>query len=244
MRYLILSDIHANAQALDAVLEATPATTYDQILCLGDLVGYGGDPNSVVERIRALEPAFVIRGNHDKVSLGIQEAEHFNYVARDAAEWTLGALSASNRDYLAALPAGPQAVDALVEICHGSPQDEDAYLFDTLDALAAAKAAQRPLCLFGHTHLPCAYRLRDDRFEDLPAEGEIVLDRKARYLVNPGSVGQPRDGDSRAAFAMVDTSGTGRVTFRRVGYRTDVARARIIAAGLPDSLAHRLELGR
>lgn len=243
MRYLTLSDIHANAQALDAVLEATPTKSYDQILCLGDLVGYGGDPNVVVERIRALDPLLVIRGNHDKVSLGIRQADDFNYVAREAAEWTLGALSASNREYLAGLPAGPQTVDDVLEICHGSPQDEDAYLFDSLDALAAAKATRRPLCLFGHTHLPCVYRLQADRFENLPAEGEIVIEKSATYLMNPGSVGQPRDGDSRAAFAIVDT-GTGRVTFRRVGYRTDLARARIIAAGLPDSLAHRLELGR
>ncbi len=243
MRYLILTDIHANLQALEAVLESAPPSEYDELLCLGDLVGYGGDPNGTVDRIRALKPKAIVRGNHDKVSMGLKEAANFNYVAREAAEWTLDALTPENRAYLAALPQGPQIVDDVVEIFHGAPHDEDAYVFDSLDALAAVNATERPLGLFGHTHVAAAYRLNASGLEELDAHGPITLAKKAKYLVNPGSVGQPRDGDTRAAFALVDTDARA-VSLRRVKYRIDQARAAINAAGLPDSLAHRLELGR
>lgn len=243
MRYLILSDIHANLQALEAVLEAAPPADFDGVLCLGDLVGYGGDPNAVVERIRDLKPTAIVRGNHDKVSLGLQEIKSFNYVAREAAEWTLDALTPENRAYLAALPKGPHMVDDAIEIFHGSPEDEDAYIFDSLDALAALKATERPLALFGHTHVPAAYRHVKAGLESLDVQGPIVMAKRAKYLVNPGAVGQPRDADTRAGFAIVDTT-TRTVSLRRVRYRIDMARAAINAASLPDSLAHRLELGR
>src|SRR6187402_2136359 len=126
MRYLALTDIHSNLEALDAVLRASSAQRYDSVLVLGDLVGYGADPNAVVDRVRALQPTAIVRGNHDKVAFGLDQAEGFNTVAKEAAQWMLEVLTPENRDWIAALPQGPLAIDDLVEICHGAPYDEDA----------------------------------------------------------------------------------------------------------------------
>ena len=157
MRYLVISDIHGNLEALDAVLGAMRAQGFDHALVLGDLVGYGADPNAVVDRVRSLEPLSIIRGNHDKVASGLENGDSFNLVARSAVQWTYEMLTPENLDYLLKLPAGPIAVDDKVEICHGSPFDEDAYIFDELDALRAFEASTRPVCLFGHTHYPVTY---------------------------------------------------------------------------------------
>ena len=167
MRYLVLTDIHANLEALEAcIADATPRG-FEQTLVLGDLVGYGGDPNAVVERIQGLAPVAIVRGNHDKVACGVEQAEGFNAVARSAAKWTLDVLTPAYREWLAALPEGPIDVDDVVEICHGSPFDEDAYIFDELDAVRAVKVANRPLCLFGHTHYPVTFELSEDAFDNV-----------------------------------------------------------------------------
>ena len=243
MRYLVLSDIHGNLQALSAILDTVPRRDYDGVVCLGDLIGYGGDPNAVVDQMRDLSPVAIVRGNHDKVALGIEQAKDFNFVAREAAEWTLETLTRSNRSYLSKLERGPALVDDLLEICHGAPQDEDAYIFEHADAEEAVQVMRTPLLMFGHTHIAGAFKYSRKTLERLDEVSELTIDRRAKYLVNPGAVGQPRDGDTRAAYAMVDTT-TRSVRLLRVGYRIDEARARINAAGLPDSLAHRLELGR
>jgi diadenosine tetraphosphatase ApaH/serine/threonine PP2A family protein phosphatase len=244
MVYLIISDIHANLEALEAVLAA--AGRYDHALVLGDLVGYGADPNAVLERVRALPAATFIRGNHDKVATRLASVEHFNHLARFAIQWTTDALTPANFEWLAALPAGPVAVDDLAEICHGAPFDEDAYIFDDLDVRRAMATASRPLCLFGHTHVPAAFRLADDISMVGPVRGErfrLALDADARYLVNCGAVGQPRDGDPRAAFALLDTDDR-TLTVRRVSYDIGTAQAKIIGADLPEVLAQRLAIGR
>jgi len=248
MRFLILSDIHANVDAFDAVLAATPRDTWDRALVLGDLVGYGAAPNAVVERVLALEPIAVIRGNHDKAACRLADASDFNHVARVAAIWTAETLTSENRMYLERLAAGPRSIDDALEICHGAPFDEDHYVFDRSDAARALDTASRPVCLFGHTHLPVVYR-RDGEGDAgfVPRMDDDVLhvdlDPDARYLVNPGSVGQPRDGDPRAAFAIYD--GERRVlTLRRIEYPIETAQKRIFNAGLPPSLAHRLAVGR
>src|SRR5688572_4936128 len=145
MRYLILSDIHANIEALDAALAA--AGRYDHALVLGDLVGYGANPDEVIDRIRSLPSATLIRGNHDKVATGLATVESFNHLARQAIQWTASILSADRREWLAALPAGPETINDAVEICHGAPFDEDVYIFDDLDVRRAFKAMRRPLCL-------------------------------------------------------------------------------------------------
>ncbi len=244
MKYLILSDIHANLEALDAVLAAETGTS--ATLVLGDLVGYGADPNAVIDRVQSLPTPTFIRGNHDKVGAGIDSVRSFNHLARFAIEWTSATLTRERMAWLGALPRGPVIVDDLVEMCHRSPFDEDVYIFDELDARRALVASRRPLCLFGHTHLPAAFCL-DDAFESIalrrdPAV-ELPLSRDVRYLVNCGAVGQPRDGDWRAAFGVLDTE-TRVLTLRRVPYDVAAAQAKILRAGLPDVLAQRLAVGR
>ena len=244
MRYLVISDIHANIEALDAVLAA--AGSYDHALVLGDLVGYGADPNVVIDRVLSLPSATFIRGNHDKVGAGLEDTEGFNYLARQAITWTANELTPEHRAWLAALPQGPVIVDSLVEICHGAPFDEDVYIFDDLDAMRALRASERPLCLFGHTHVPAAFHF-DTELRTVgalrAARVDIAVDSQARYLVNCGAVGQPRDGNPRAAFGIFDTD-TRSLTLMRVEYDVAAAQAKIIAAGLPEVLAHRLAVGR
>jgi diadenosine tetraphosphatase ApaH/serine/threonine PP2A family protein phosphatase len=247
MRYLVVTDIHANLEALDACLADAKARGYDHALVLGDLVGYGPDPNAVIDRIKALDPIAMIRGNHDKVACGLEQPEGFNAVARRAALWTFEVLTPANRTWLAALPHGPVIVDETVQICHGSPFDEDAYVFDELDAIRALKMSQRPLCLFGHTHYPVTFALTDGRVETiggpLAPGGPLTLQESSKYLLNPGAVGQPRDGDARAAYAIVDTSER-RVDLFRLDYPIEVTQAKVTKAGLPDVLAQRLAVGR
>jgi predicted phosphodiesterase len=248
VRYLIISDVHGNLEALDAVIGAMMPLGYDRVLVLGDLVGYGADPNGVIDRVRSLEPYKIIRGNHDKVAAGLEDGESFNIVARSAVQWTHDTLTPENREYLLNLPAGPVLVDDRIEICHGSPFDEDAYVFDELDGLRAFESATRQLCLFGHTHVAVAFRRTSDRLDLLAGPGDthevkIVLEAGAMYLINAGSVGQPRDGDPRAAAAIVD-SAAGHIELFRVVYSIEEAQRKIRAAGLPDVLAKRLALGR
>lgn len=247
MRYLVLSDIHANVDALDAVLTAAPAGTWDRVVVLGDLVGYGAEPNAVVDRVRDLDPIAIIRGNHDKAACALDDASSFNQVAQVAAAWTFETLTVENRQYLRDLPPGPLPIDDHVEICHGTPFDEDHYIFDVDDAVHAMDAASRAVCLFGHTHLPVIFRRERDTFDGFVPDGEatmrIPLAGDARYLINPGSVGQPRDGDPRAAYALYETDGPALVLYR-VGYPVEQAQRRIRSAGLPLSLANRLAIGR
>ncbi len=247
MRYLVISDIHANLEAYEAVMAEAAPLGCERVLVLGDLVGYGADPNAICDRVRALQPHALIRGNHDKVGSGVESPEGFNAVARSAIRWTHDQLSPGNREWLAALPAGPIAVDDLIEICHGTPFDEDSYVFDDLDALRAMHSARRPVCLFGHTHVQVGHYLSKEQFGLATADEQrpltIPLDEANRYLINPGSVGQPRDGDPRAGFATVDTAAR-EITLYRVEYPIAQAQARIIAEGLPEVLAQRLALGR
>lgn len=243
MRYLIITDIHSNLQALTAVLSDAQGHGYDATLCLGDLVGYGASPSAVLDQTLALEPVGLIRGNHDKVCAGLEPATSFNEVARRAVEWTRRELSPAQLTALAALPAGPVRITDGLEICHGSPFNEDQYVFDRGDAGRAMQSASERICLFGHTHLPAIYSTPahpvtrvdsgDDEFQ-LPAEGAV--------LINVGSVGQPRDGDPRAAYGLLDLERR-RLQLRRVVYDVAGAQEAIRSAGLPDWLAKRLAGG-
>ncbi len=243
MRYLILSDIHANLQALDAVLADAGALGFDQVLVLGDLVGYGADPAAVIERTMALEPTALVRGNHDKVCAGLEPALLFNDVARKSAEWTAETLSADQVQTLAALPKGPRTVVDGLEICHGAPFDEDYYVFDAPDAARAMDAATSRLCLFGHTHLPALFATADDPVRvNEKVEDEVHLPRTGPALINVGSVGQPRDGDPRAAYGLLDLD-KGSLLMRRVTYDIAGAQARIVGVGLPVWLAVQIGTG-
>ena len=247
MRYLILSDIHANVDALETVLSVAPRDAVDRLLVLGDLVGYGGGPNEVVRRVQQLVPDTIIRGNHDKVASGIDGSESFNPTAARAIRWTAETLTPPHRAYLKTLPPGPVIVDEMTEVCHGAPHDEDAYLLDQLDVLRVLESTDRPVCFFGHTHVQVAFRCPDAKIEaTLVGDSDsmaIPIQTGERYLINPGSVGQPRDGDTRAAYALWDTA-LREVTLCRVAYPVEQAQRRILEAGLPASLASRLGLGR
>jgi predicted phosphodiesterase len=243
MRYLILSDIHANLEALEAVLERSNGH-YDSIVCLGDVVGYGADPNAVTDWVRA-NCAVVIRGNHDKVCCGLEDPSFFNPVAREAAEWTYRELTDENRAYLSALPQGPAELDDFA-IVHGSLLDEDEYLLDPHDAIPQFAHATRPVVFFGHTHVQGGFFLRGEagRIEESPlSPAELRLRPDETSLINPGSVGQPRDLVWEAGFACFDAV-RNVVEFGRCPYDIGKAQGKIRAAGLPPILADRLAMGR
>jgi predicted phosphodiesterase len=247
MRCLVLSDLHANATALAAALAACEGQ-WEQAVCLGDVVGYGPDPNEVVERVRGLVTA-IIRGNHDKAAAGQSGLEDFNNVARSAVEWTSRQLRPENRRYLAELPAGPLQIDGLT-LVHGAFHDEDEYVFVPEQALDSLLMLPGEMTLFGHTHLQGGFLYRSSglqtiRLHPQPSGTRLVvlrLEDHARYLLNPGSIGQPRDGDTRAAFAIVD-SDQGHVEFWRVPYDIGSVQERMTRAGLPEPLIARLASG-
>lgn len=245
MRYLILSDVHGNLQALDAVLVDAASLGYDSVLCLGDLVGYGASPSEVIDRIEALEPVGLIRGNHDKVGAGLEPATLFNDVARRAIEWTHQTLDRAHLRTLAALPQGPKTISPDLEICHGAPFDEDTYIFDQSDAARAMDAMTSRICLFGHTHLPAVFTSADDQAQTATglADDELSLPAAGPALINVGAVGQPRDRDSRAAYGLLDLA-RNTIRLRRVTYDIAGAQRRIVDAGLPVWLALRLERGQ
>ena len=246
MRYLIVSDLHANLEALDAVVREA-AGRYDQAICCGDLVGYGADPNPVTDWVRA-NCAVVVRGNHDRASSGLDDLEWFNPVARTAALWTLENLSAGNADYIRSLPQGPLLVDGF-QVVHGSPYDEDEYVLAAGEAGLAFGYLEARLAFFGHTHVQGGFIWNQSRVETIAPTGarshrqQMEIDPECAYLVNPGSVGQPRDGDPRAAYAVYD-SGAQMLTYFRAAYDVEAAQRRIREVGLPPVLADRLSVGR
>jgi predicted phosphodiesterase len=244
VRYLVISDIHANLHALDAVLADAANLGYDAVLCLGDLVGYGGDPGGVIARIRDLAPAGLIRGNHDKVCAGLEPATLFNDAARKAAEWTLQMLPAPDLAMLTALPKGPLRLAPDLELCHGAPFDEDHYVFELADAARAMGATSARVCLFGHTHLPAVFSTPLDPVTNAEGlDGTLRLPKSGQVLINVGSVGQPRDGDPRAAYGLLDLA-AGTLALCRVSYPVEEAQQRIRDAGLPEWLASRLARGQ
>ena len=162
MRYLVVSDIHANLEAYDAVMAAAEPLACDRVLILGDLVGYGADPNPTVDRVRRLKRTVIIRGNHDKVCSGIEKGEMFNKVALESARWTERALLPRHRRWLAALPKGPVQVDDILSISHGTPLDEDAYIFGEIEALNMFPFFSTQICFFGHSHFPVIFGLDDE----------------------------------------------------------------------------------
>lgn len=240
MRYLILSDIHANWEALTAVL-AHAEGSYDRILNCGDLVGYGADPNRVTEWCRK-HCQEVIRGNHDKACAGLADMMWFNPVARLAAEWTASQLNAENLKYIRELTQGPMVIDGAFQIMHGSPVDEDEYLIDTMDVAGVLGSLDWNLSFFGHTHVQGAFLIQRNKVHPFSKQS-IELEEHAAYLVNPGSVGQPRDHDWRAAYAIYDSDDR-TIQLARTEYDVAATKAKIIAAGLPEILAFRLDSGR
>ncbi len=253
MRYLILSDIHSNIEALQAVLEAAEGA-YEQVICCGDLVGYGPDPDAVVEWVRKNVTALV-RGNHDKACSGVMDAEDFSEGARLSAYWTRDHMRIETQRYLQTLPAGPRDIEGQFAILHGSPRDEDEYVPAPWAAAGVFGFLKHRVSFFGHTHLQGGFirnrnRISEVRLKPIPkravsgikARGTLEIQADETYYLNPGSVGQPRDRDSRAAFVIYDTDGL--VEYGRVTYDIDTTMGKILDAGLPEFLAYRLAVGR
>jgi len=253
MRALVLSDIHANLEALNAVLEA--ASPFDVLWNLGDVVGYGGSPNETIELMRA-KAQFNVRGNHDRVCCGLTSALNFNPVARAAAMWTREEMTKENREWLAAVPQGPIDLDkeagiAGVTLAHGSPLNEDQYILTMRDAWAPLQQSTA-ITFIGHTHLQGGFSQKEHDWHEVRPRYDnrndavcwrLKIAPGTRHLINPGSVGQPRDCDWRAAFAIYDTE-AGEITYHRVPYDVTAAQGRILMAGLPERLAERLRSGR
>jgi len=275
VRVLLISDIHANLEALTACLDAAPA--HDRIANLGDVVGYGASPNEVTDLARRIG-SVLVRGNHDKACTGLTNLNEFNPVAAAAATWTKDILTTENLEWLRVLPRGPLELQFEAErlpgheaargaprtpasgpakkdvplLAHGSPLDEDQYVVTVQEALEVLMRSSIRLTFFGHTHLQGGFLLGSDgghafrpayTARDTAEQVTLQLSGATRFLINPGSIGQPRDGDWRAAFALFDSSADA-VTFYRVPYDVAGAQQRIRAAGLPARLATRLSEGR
>ena len=244
--YLILSDLHANLHALRAVLRFAHRRAIHRFVLLGDLVGYGANPNQLLDKVRELRPRFMVRGNHDKVCAGLEPDSTFSQPARQAADWTRERLRQDNWRFLADLPVGPVWVGVDYQIAHGSPMDEDAYLLHMREISQAFDAFEGQLCFFGHTHLPGCFELDEGRHQlnwiCLQPGEWFQLQPHCRYLVNPGSVGQPRDRDPRLSFMTFDPKHR-RLRLHRLEYDVKGAAKAILAAGLHRNLADRLSQG-
>jgi predicted phosphodiesterase len=247
MRFLVLSDIHANATALEASLAAVEGR-WEQVVCLGDIVDYGPDPNEVTERVKALAPV-IIRGNHDKAVAGLMDLEGFNPLAKIAAEWTRTQMRPDHLAYITELPVGPITVDSLT-LVHGAYEDEDEYVFVPSQAMGGLLESPSAVTFFGHTHYQGGFSYRAGQIgviqlkpEPGPKFAALRLEAGTRYLLNPGSIGQPRDGDPRAAFAIADMDHQV-IEYWRVPYDIAAVQGRMRSVGLPGGLIGRLEAGR
>ncbi len=240
MRYAIISDIHSNLEALEACLQVIDAEKVDAIACLGDLVGYGANPNEVVDLVRARADHVVI-GNHDCAAIGTTETDYFNPDARAAVLWTRDVLRPDNAEYLKGLPYTLAIGD--IRFVHSSPSapEDWLYVFNLREAIREFNAFTERICFVGHSHFP-GFFLENGGAHLQKAPPVAVLGAGERLLVNVGSVGQPRDGDPRAAFALFDVE-SGRVEIRRIFYDVEQVRSRILEVALPQSAAERLVWG-
>ena len=249
MRCAIVSDIHANREALEAVLSEIDSLGLDVVYCLGDLVGYNADPDFCAGLIVSRADA-IVRGNHDKAAAGLLNLDWFNDTAREAVRWTRRTISTNTLGTLRSLAEGPREAEEGILLCHGTPYDEDAYLLDDRSMEMSFRCLDTDwpgvsFCFHGHTHWPLvASRKRGEaRIRVHARQEDAELDAHSVYLVNPGSVGQPRDGIAMASFGILDT---GRMLYmnRRVAYGVRQAQEKIMQAGLPPALARRLAQGR
>lgn len=248
MRCLILSDIHANLTALNAVLEAADLSTVDQVWCLGDVIGYGPDPNECVERVREVATVCLV-GNHDWAVLGKLDINDFNPEARRAVLWTRDVLNDAAADYLGGLEGRMDNVHPDFTLAHASPRHPIwEYLLYPSTAAENFPHFTTRFCLVGHTHKPVIFRQEQGQEEVMALQPAINVPlplaraEGVRFILNPGSVGQPRDNDPRAAYTIYDDE-KGTLTYFRVPYDIEATQRRMEAAGLPERLVARLEYG-
>jgi len=243
MRFAIISDIHANIEALDSFFEAIETKKIDKIICLGDLVGYNASPNECIDLMRK-KKIRCIMGNHDSRAAGIDDLSEFNLLAADAIEWTRGVLTEENRAFLAKLPRQLRVPKSFYAV-HGSINDTDRYIYGAVDAQRNFKLLDKvrglSICFFGHTHVPISYLGAKDSVR-MNLDNKVKLKKGASYLINPGGLGQSRDKDPRGSYAIYDTEAS-EVTFHRVEYDIEATAAKIKEAGLSPRLAERLKLG-
>lgn len=245
MRYFLFTDIHGNLEALLPVLKFAEKKKIGHYIFLGDLVGYGASPEEVIQKVRALKPLSIIRGNHDKAVCSLDSVQTFNPIAAAAIHWTKENISKKNMDYITNLKKGPEIIHKDIMICHGAPFDEDHYIFGEFDASEAFSHITTPICFFGHTHFPFVYTEKDKLIDGTFLTGnsnEIKIEEGITYLINPGSVGQPRDRNNRAACAIYD-SDSKKVKFYRFEYDIKETQRKILDAKLPPALAERLTMG-
>ena len=248
MRYFILSDIHSNVEALEACIQRAKEAGYERVLCCGDLVGYGPNPVEAIDIMRTLN-AVTIRGNHDRVAAGLDEAAQFNSHARRAVYWTRAVLPQPYREYLENLPVGPLDIDEDAQLVHGAITHEDDYIFTEVDANENFPLAKKHLTFFGHSHFPVVFSADGAGNSILATSYEfdefvaVKCESGKKLFVNPGSVGQPRDGDPRASFAIWDQD-RARIEFYRVEYDVTRTQQKMREAQLPAYLIERLAHGR
>ena len=242
MKYAVFGDIHANLEALEAVLAECENQNVDSYLCIGDIVGYNADPVACVRRIRDLGVEVITKGNHDEMASSDVELVGFNPQAAQAIQWTRQQLSDEDKEWLASLPLR-KTIGPKVTLVHATLDMPErwGYIFDKLTAAACMNYQFTPICFFGHTHVPLAF----DKFGDVSGGRyeEIIVEPGHKYLINVGSVGQPRDGDPRAGFVIYEPEER-RITLHRVPYDVRRCQEKIEKAGLPARLAQRLAAGR
>ncbi|MBA3882086.1 MAG: metallophosphoesterase family protein [Chthoniobacterales bacterium] len=240
MRFAIISDLHANLEATQTVIADAHAKDCTHFVCLGDLVGYNANPHECIEIVRGLGCP-IVKGNHDEQASLSESSRDFNELAEHAISWTRAQLTADDKQLLAALPMTREVHDFTIVHATLDTPAEWGYVFNNLDALASFTYQHTPICFFGHTHVAGAFAC-DGNVKRVKTE-QLVIETGKKYFINTGSVGQPRDGDPRAAYCIYDTDNNV-VEQRRLKYDLPAAQRKIIQAGLPRLLAERLELGR
>lgn len=244
MLIAVIADPHANLQALEAVLDDIDSRAVDHIVCLGDLLGYNANPNEVVALVRQRRIPIVM-GNHDAAVCGLEEPWFFRDVARKAIEWQIDELRKPNREFVMKAPEQLRFSGTCLAV-HGSPSSRDEYVLDWVDAMRHMEHLVNNgvnACFFGHSHKPSFFSEHANGVDKPPKAGVVCLERGSRYLINPGSVGQPRDGDPRAAYGILDTD-QATFEFCRVEYDVKEAMKEIVRMGLPKELAKRLRKGK
>jgi predicted phosphodiesterase len=240
MRFAIISDIHANLEALEAVIQDAEQHRCTHFVCLGDVVGYNANPHECVDRIRALDCP-TVKGNHDEQASLLESSRDFNELAEHAIAWTRQNLTADDKEWLRDLRFERQVRDFTIVHSTLDTPAQWGYVFNNLDASASFTYQHTSLCFFGHTHVPMAF-VRDDGVKRVRID-HLRIEPSKKYFINVGSVGQSRDGDCRASYCIYDGE-ENVVEHRRIDYDLKTAQDKIIKAGLPRLLAERLALGR